>query len=346
MTDATSDILFDAGGGIGRVRLNRPAALNAVTLEMLRALDEKLIGWAKDPNIGAVVISGEGRAFAAGGDIRRLYDAGRAGDEYTSIFFWDEYITDWRVFHYPKPYVAIMDGVTMGGGVGVSIHGGLRIATERTLFAMPETGIGFFPDVGGTHFLPRLPGQLGLWMGLTGARLKGRDAVLAGLCDAHLLAAEVDRLLIQLAEGAHPDALADAGVPLEGAHGRTLETQQAIDAGFKGESVEEVLGALDDAGDWGRETAAAIRAKSPTSTRVAFRQIREGAHLSFEDCMRLEYRLARFLVCRPDFYEGVRATIIDKDRAPRWQPATLEEADDAFVAPAFEPLGDEELRLP
>ena len=340
------DILFERRDRLGLITLNRPKAMNALTHEMVLALSDQLDAWAEDDNIETVAIQGSGdRAFCAGGDIRALYELGRENGAKAWPFYADEYRMNAKIKRFPKPYVAVMDGVTMGGGVGVSIHGGFRIATERTVFAMPETGIGFFPDVGGTYFLPRLPGHVGLWMGLTGARLKGREAVLAGLCDAHLLAAEVDRMLIALAEGAHPDALADAGVPLEGAHGQALEMQEAIDSGFRGESVEDVLEALEGAGDWGRETAETIRARSPTATRVAFRQIHDGAHLSFEECMRLEYRLARWLVCRPDFYEGVRATIIDKDRAPQWDPPTLEQADDAFVAPAFEPIGDEELAL-
>ncbi|HUF57040.1 MAG TPA: enoyl-CoA hydratase/isomerase family protein [Thermohalobaculum sp.] len=340
------DILFERRDRLGLITLNRPKAMNALTHEMVLALEDQLDGWAADDNVKSVAIRGAGeRAFCAGGDIRALWEAGRENAANAYPFYADEYRMNTRIKRYPKPYVAIMDGVTMGGGVGVSVHGRLRVATERTVFAMPETGIGFFPDVGGTWFLPRLPGRVGVWLGLTGARLKGREAVLAGLCDAHLLAAEVDRLLIALAEGAHPDALIDAGVPLESAHGETIEAQEAIDGAFRGESVEAVLENLDAAGDWGRETAETIRAKSPTAVRVAFRQIREGAKLGFEDCMRLEYRLARFMIGRPDFYEGVRAAIIDKDRAPEWQPPTLDQADEASVAPAFEPLGDEELAL-
>ena len=340
------DILFERRDRLGLVTLNRPKAMNALTHEMVLALERQLDAWAEDQNIESVAIQGSGeRAFCAGGDIRALWEAGQEDAAKAYPFYADEYRLNTKIKRYPKPYVAVMDGVTMGGGVGVSIHGQLRVATERTVFAMPETGIGFFPDVGGTYFLPRLPGRVGLWMGLTGARLKGREAVLAGLCDAHLLSAEVDRLLIALAEGAHPDALIDAGVPLESAHGQTLEAQESIDAGFRGESVEEVLETLEAGSDWGRETAETIRAKSPTATRLAFRQIREGAALGFEDCMRLEYRLARFMIGRPDFYEGVRALLIDKDQAPKWDPPTLDEADAALVAPAFEPLGEEELRL-
>lgn len=341
------DILFERRDRLGLVTLNRPKAMNALTHEMVLALEAQLDAWAEDDNIESVAIQGTGdKAFCAGGDIRALYEAGRKDGSANWQFYADEYRVNTKIKRYPKPYVAIMDGVTMGGGVGVSIHGSMRIATERTVFAMPETGIGLFPDVGGTWFLPRLPGHLGLWLGLTGARLKGEDVVLAGVCDAHLLSAEIDRLLIALAEGTEPDALADAGIPLSGAHGRTHELQQQIDETFVGERVEDVLERLDAAGGWGRKTAETIRAKSPTCTRIAFRQIREGAHLTFEECMALEYRLARFCMGRPDFYEGVRALLIDKDNSPEWNPATLAEADEAFVAPAFEPLGNEELRLP
>jgi enoyl-CoA hydratase/carnithine racemase len=225
----------------------------------------------------------------------------------------------------------------MGGGVGVSIHGSLRIATERTMFAMPETGIGLFPDVGGTYFLPRLPGQTGMWLGLTGSRLKGVDAVAAGVCDLFVQSSGLTPVLDMLAAGDVPAM--PSGKP-------EMAQIDEINQTFAGDSVEAVLTALEAAGsDWAQKQRATILTKSPTCTRIAFRQIRQGASLDFEDCMRLEYRLARFCMTQPDFYEGVRAVILDKDNAPKWNPATLAQADDAHVAPAFAPLGDEELVL-
>jgi enoyl-CoA hydratase len=247
-----------------------------------------------------------------------------------------------------------MDGIVMGGGVGVSIHGTRRIAGDRTVFAMPETGIGLFPDVGATYFLPRLPGQTGMWLGLTGARLKTADAVACGICDMHVPTPVMGELIDALARfdpaGREPLEALDwiievfARVPEEAS---VLDRHRArIDRCFGADSVEAVLQALAAEGDdWSAEQGAAILTKSPTSTRIAFRQIREGARLDFEDCLRLEYRLARYCMTHHDFYEGVRAVIIDKDNRPRWQPATLGEATDGFVAEAFRPLGSEELRL-
>jgi enoyl-CoA hydratase len=229
----------------------------------------------------------------------------------------------------------------------VSVHGSHRVAGDATLFAMPETGIGLFPDVGGTWFLPRLPGGTGLWLALTGARLGPADAVAAGVCDLYAPSEKVGHALDLLA-GSDYGETADAarravdwalGAVSAPAGGATLPAlRPAIDRLFAGESVEAVLAACDAEGGWGAEQAAVVRAKSPTSTRIAFRQLREGARLGFEDCMRLEYRLARFCMTRPDFYEGVRATIVEKTGAPAWRPPTLAEADDAHVAPAFAPL--------
>ena len=305
-----------------------------------------------------VAIRGAGdKAFCAGGDIRALWEAGRPGGargRNNFAFYADEYRMNAAIKRYPKPYVALMDGVVMGGGVGVSIHAARRIAGDRTLFAMPETGIGLFPDVGGTWFLPRLPGQTGMWLGLTGARLRTADVLAAEVCDHYLPSDRFDALIRALSEieiaGREPMEAVDRVIA---AFARQPEAQAAlpdrrglIDRCFAGESVEAVLEALAAEDDpWAAAQRDAILGKSPTCTRIAFRQIREGAGLCFEGCMALEYRLARFCMERPDFYEGVRATIIDRDTPPRWEPPTLAEADEAFVAPAFAPLGAGELRL-
>ncbi|HSF96132.1 MAG TPA: enoyl-CoA hydratase/isomerase family protein [Thermohalobaculum sp.] len=339
MDDA--DILFEQRGRLGLITLNRPRALNALTHDMALQLERQLDLWRDDDRIAVVAIQGAGdRAFCAGGDIRALYDGGRPGGERglnTVRFYADEYRMNTKIKRYPKPYISIMDGIVMGGGVGVSIHGSLRIATERTVFAMPETGIGLFPDVGGTYFLPRLPGQTGMWLGLTGSRLQGADTVAGGVCDLYVESAGLDALVEALTVGTVPEPVGS----------RPARAQAAeIDRLFSGASVEAVLADLEASGsDWAAKQRDTILTKSPTCTRIAFRQIREGAKLEFEDCMRLEYRLARFCMMQPDFYEGVRAVIIDKDNAPKWSPATLAEADDAHVAPAFEPLGAEELVL-
>jgi enoyl-CoA hydratase/carnithine racemase len=339
MDDA--DILFERRGRLGLITLNRPKALNALTHDMALRLERQLDLWRDDDAVAVVAIQGAGdKAFCAGGDIRALYDAGRPGGangRNNWQFYADEYRLNTKIKRYPKPYVALMDGIVMGGGVGVSAHGSLRIATERTMFAMPETGIGLFPDVGGTYFLPRLPGHIGMWLGLTGSRLRGADTVAAGVCDRLVEAAGLPSFL---------DLLATGEVPTPPPGRPALEHMDEIDRTFAGDSVESILTALDRAGsDWAAGQHTSILAKSPTCTRIAFRQIRAGASLDFEDCMALEYRLARFCMTQPDFYEGVRAVILDKDNAPQWTPATLAEADDAHVAPAFAPLGAEELVL-
>lgn len=349
------EVLFERRGRLGLVTLNRPKALNALTHGMILSMQRQLGVWAVDPEITVVAIRGAGgRALAAGGDIRTLWEQGREDGSRNFLFFADEYRLNTRIKRYPKPYVSLMDGVVMGGGVGVSVHGGRRVAGDRTTFAMPETGIGLFPDVGGSYFLPRLPGQLGMWLAMTGARLKTADAVACGICDLHVPSDRMDDLVEALSRigtgDRQPieevdDALAAFGGMPEGETVLDLHAER-IDRCFGGDSVEAVLDALEaDGSDWAARQRAEILTKSPTSTRIAFRQLREGARMEFEACMRIEYRLAHYCMMHPDFYEGVRAVIVDKDNAPQWRPASLEEATDAFVAEAFASLGEEELRL-
>lgn len=340
------DVLFEQRGAAGIVTLNRPKALNALTQDMCLRTKAQLEDWAKDTNIKTVVIRGQGeRAFCAGGDIRALYDSGKAGTPYALDFYRDEYRLDAAIKHFPKPYVALIHGIVMGGGVGVSVHGSHRIAAESAVFAMPETGIGLFPDVGGSYFLPRCPGQIGMYLALTGARLKTTDCLYAGVATHFVPQAKWETLLERLANGTTPDQALDGlsdNVP-----DTFLETHRnAIDSIFALESVEAILAALDAEGtDWAGETATTLRTKSPTSLKVTFRQIREGAGLQFDDCMRMEYRMVNRIVAGHDFYEGVRAAIIDKDGAPKWQPADLAGVGDSAVDAYFAPLGDKELRL-
>ena len=340
------DILFEKRGAIGLITLNRPKALNALTHGMAVAMHAQLKVWATDDAVRTVVIQGAGeRAFCAGGDIRALYDSGKAGTHYIFDFYRDEYLLNAYIKHYPKPYIALIRGIVMGGGVGVSLHGSHRVADESTLFAMPETGIGLFPDVGGSFFLPRMVGETGMYLGLTGARLKAGDAVGAGVATHFVPAAKRDALLVALANGMEPDAALRKFsetveyVPLSD-HG------DEIDKIFAAPTVEAVLARLDYNGsDWALETAKTIRAKSPIATKLAFRQIREGAGLDFDDCMRMEFRMVNRVIAGHDFYEGVRATIIDKDGAPKWQPAALAEVSGADIDAYFAPLGEKELPL-
>ncbi len=252
---------------------------------------------------------------------------------------------DATIKHFPKPYVALIRGIVMGGGVGVSLHGSHRVADESTMFAMPETGIGLFPDVGGSYFLPRLPGQTGMYLALTGARLKSADALNSGVATHFVPAANTEALLERLAASEAPDAVIGALVGNAGAP-PLAQHQVVIDRCFAGNSVEAILSSLDAEGsEWARGTVVAIRTKSPTSLKLAFRQLREGRKLEFDDCMRMEFRMVNRVIAGHEFYEGVRATIIDKDQAPKWRPARLEDVTDAEIDAYFAPLGEKELKL-
>jgi enoyl-CoA hydratase len=342
-----AEVLFERSGAVGLITLNRPKALNALTHGMCLAMKAQLDAWRDDSSVRCVVIRGEGeRAFCAGGDIRSLYESGKAGTPYALEFYRDEYILDAAIRHYPKPYIALLRGIVMGGGVGVSVHGAYRIADETTTFAMPETGIGLFPDVGGSHFLPRMPGETGMYLALSGARLKTADCLYTRVA-THFVPAEMWGDFVELLMEGHDakDVLAasfakDPGLP------PIAEHRAKIDSIFAKGSVEAILMALDgDGSDWAQGTAKTIRFKSPTATKLAFRQIREGKKLDFDDCMRMEFRMVNRVVAGHDFYEGVRATIIDKDQAPKWQPATLSDVSDGDIDAYFAPLGEKELKL-
>lgn len=345
MTDAP-EILAEIEGGVALVTLNRPAALNALTLGMVRALDPLLAGYAADPDVRAVAVRGAGdRGFCAGGDVRALYEGKARGEPITADFFREEYRLNRRIFTFPKPYVALMDGIVMGGGVGVSVHGSHRVVCEATAFAMPETGIGLFPDVGGSYFLPRLPGGIGMFLAMTGARLKAADCVHAGLGDAFVPLARHGDLLARLRAGQGADA-AIAALSADPGPAPLATHRAALDRCFAAESVEAILAALDAEGtDWAAQQAAAMRAKSPTSLKIAFRQLRLGRDLSFDDCLTMEYRLSQRVMAGHDFFEGVRAVVIDKDNAPRWRPARLDDVTAAEIDACFAPLGAADLRF-
>lgn len=341
-----AEVLFERHGALGLITLNRPKALNALTHDMCVRMKAQLDQWAKDDAVKAVAIRGAGdRAFCAGGDIRALYESGKAGTPYALAFYRDEYILNATIKHYPKPYVALIQGINMGGGVGVSVNGSHRIAGEGMVFAMPETGIGLFPDVGGSYFLPRCPGEIGMFLGLTGFRLKTADSLYAGIATNFIPTARWETLLKALADGTVPDTAIE-GLKDTVPDTFLVEHRSAIDRIFAANSVEEILAGLDaEHEDWTDDIATTIRSKSPTSLKIAFHQIREGRNLDFDACMRMEYRMVNRIVAGHDFYEGVRAVIIDKDNAPKWQPAELSGVSEADVDAYFAPLGEKELKL-
>jgi enoyl-CoA hydratase len=349
---AEQEVVFERRGAAGLILLNRPQALNAVTHGMVHALAAKLDEWARDPAVTRVVIRGAGeRAFSAGGDIRALYELGRAGRQAEALPFWrDEYTLNAFIKHYPKPYVALIDGIVMGGGVGVSIHGSHRVAGEKFKFAMPEVGIGFFPDVGATWLLPRMPSETGTYSALTGERLGTADAVATGIATHHVPSARFPDLLDALCGNAAVDALLGAFAQSPG-ESPLIHRSATIDRLFVGSRVEDILGRLDREAEggadasWGRATAATIRTKSPTSLKIALAQMRRGKTWSFTNCMKAEFRIVSRLVYGHDFYEGIRAVIIDKDNAPRWRPTTLDGVREAEVERHFAPLV-QELELP
>jgi enoyl-CoA hydratase len=349
----SDDVHCDVQGGLARFRLDRPWALNALTIPIIREMDRMLRQWETDPSVKAVLIEGVGeKVFCAGGDIRVLSDAAKSGDyEIIRRFFWSEYTLNRLIKKYRKPYLAILNGITMGGGVGISVHGSHRIVSENTVFAMPETGIGMFPDVGGTWVLPRCPGQIGTYLALTGARLRAADCVYAGIATHNVATERLYELEIAIgeavssSEGESAVMQAITGI-LELYHDEDPDPPLAalradIDRVFGLDSIEAMLEALDAMGPgWGADTAAVLRSKSPTSLKVALRQMRAGPLLTFDRAMQIEYRIAQRIVCSPDFAEGVRAVIVDKDGAPTWSPSTLEEVSEESVRAFFAPLAE------
>lgn len=345
-----ADVELGVEGRLARIHLDRPKALNALNHPMVRAVSSALARWKDDPDIAAVLVTGAGeRAFCAGGDVLEIARLAREeGVAAATPFFFDEYRMNWRIKHFPKPFLSILDGVTMGGGVGISVHGTHRIATEATLFAMPETAIGMFPDVGGTHLLGTMPGGLGNWLALTGARLGPGDALDAGIATHHCPRAGVDALIDALRTA--PDAPAvERAVRARTAGpepGEIAAHHAAIEAVFDRPSVADIAAAAaaEPAG-WGGEQWGLIEGRSPTSVRLAFAQLLRGRALTFDDAMRLEYRIVHRILAGHDFFEGVRAVLVDKDHAPRWRPATLAEIDEAVIEAHFAELAGGDLPL-
>jgi enoyl-CoA hydratase len=345
-----AEIEFSVVGNVGRILLNRPKALNALTLNMCEQLLPQLRAWKKDPAVKAIVVVGAGeKAFCAGGDVVRLYEDGKARKPYPRAFWSTEYRCNVLIKRFPKPYIALIDGIVMGGGVGLSVHGSYRVATDKTTFAMPETGIGLFPDVGGSYFLPRLPGATGAFLGLTGKRLKGPDCVALGLAQAYVphdrLAALEDALT--KTDGTPENVAAITAQFATQVTGAPIEAERDnIEKHFSHNSVEAILDSLtSDSSEWAQAQLAALKTKSPLSMKTTLRQIQTGATLSFEDCMRMEWRMANRAALDNDFYEGVRALLVDKDNKPQWKPGTLAEVTEDQVDAYFAPLPGDELEL-
>lgn len=340
------DIVFEQKGKAGIVTLNRPKALNAINHSMIKALARALKAWEADPQIAVVIVKAEGRAFCAGGDILQVYDGGRAGNPPVD-FFADEYRLNAHIARFPKPYVSLIDGIVMGGGVGISFHGSHRVMTENAQFAMPEVGIGFFPDVGGSHLLPDLGGSFGMYLGLTGNRIRYGDALWSGLATHTVQAEYLGGLIEQLAEtGDAGTALREVFKPAQRETDRAV--LQAIALHFSQPSLAELLQSLEHAAtsdEFAAKTLATIRTRSPTSLGVTFRQITTGSTLSMDECMRMEFRIVNRMLSGHDFYEGIRAVLIDKGSTPKWRPATLDELDPAAIDAYFAPLPDGDLDL-
>lgn len=344
---AEPEILFERRGCAGFVTLNRPKALNAATDNMVRQLARQLDLWENDSAIDRIVVVAAGdRAFCAGGDIRALYNQYQAGEVQKSIDFWRvEYTLNHRIKHYPKPYVALIDGIVMGGGVGLSVHGTHRVAGDRYQFAYPEVGIGFFPDVGATHVLPRLPGKIGMWIALTGWRMDAEDGVYSGLATHRVPSAQLKELERALTTDEEVSEILETFSVPRG-ESKLKSDHPMIDRIFALSSVEEIVTALDnEMSEFASQLARAIRQKSPTSLKIAFEQVQRGKALDFAEAMRTEFRIVNRVAREREFYEGIRAVVIDKDNAPRWQPASLSDVSEEAVEQYFAPLGPEELKL-
>ncbi|XP_062390561.1 3-hydroxyisobutyryl-CoA hydrolase, mitochondrial isoform X2 [Sardina pilchardus] len=353
---AGSEVLSEKVGNAGVITLNRPKALNALNLPMIRHMYPLLKKWDQDSGIDLVIIKGAGgKAFCAGGDIRAVTDAGKVGDPLAQDFFREEYILNNTIGTYKKPYVALIDGITMGGGVGLSVHGRFRVATEKTLFAMPETAIGLFPDVGGGYFLPRLQGRLGLFLSLTGFRLRGRDVLRAGVA-THFVESEKMAALEKALVDLKSPSMSDVAKVLD-----SYQHQSGLDADkpFALEQHMETINRLFDAGSvegivenlkkdgspFAKKQVETIAKMSPTSMKLTLKQLEHGASMTLQEVLVMEYRLTQACMKGQDFYEGVRAVLIDKDHSPKWKPGTLEEVSEQSVEDSFKSLGECDLKL-
>src|SRR5439155_21036619 len=349
VSDMTDDVLISTQDRVGRIRLNRPKAIHALTTSMCGAISAALLGWMHDDGVEAVVIDhAEGRGFCAGGDVVMLQRSGNEDAEDAKRFFFAEYRLNHLLFTFPKPTIAIMDGITMGGGVGISLPCDYRVATENTRLAMPETSIGLFPDVGGGWYLSRLPGRIGQFMVLTGARLDGSECHYLHLANHYVEQSALEELVERILKA--PDRLQGAigAASAKPPAARIEQNLPQIGRLFASDRFEDVLAALEtDESDWAHSELATIRTKSPLSCKVSLRLLAEGAgRESFTDEMRAEYALAGRVVRTHDFREGVRALLMDKDNSPQWDPAKPEEVTDEMLDVLFAPLPDTEAWTP
>jgi enoyl-CoA hydratase len=334
------------GGKLGHIILNRPAVMNALDDRMFTALDQQLQRWEEDSALKAVVITAApGRAFCAGGDIRKAYELGKKNPAALPAYFYAEYAMNKRIYHFSKPYIALLNGICMGGGAGVSIHGSYRVGTDKLLFAMPETGIGFFPDIGASYFLARLPRKMGLYLGLTGVTITYADCFALGLVDVIVDSASFPAIINNLQAASlekHADAMVAEVVrefSVTPPNSELMQHQGEIEICFAKNTLEEIIDTLSRyPGVWCEEVSNTLALKSPTSLKVTLRLLQTSAKFSFDSCMELETLLMQRFIHVPDYYEGVRAAIIDKDRKPHWQPANLADVSTARIAEFFAPL--------
>ena len=334
-------ILAEVADGVAVLTLNRPRALNAINLEMLHAMWDHVTTWRDDSAVSAVVVRGAGdRAFSAGGDVLAVV-ANRGDDVFMHEVYRAEYVYDGMIHHYPKPYIPFMDGIVMGGGAGVSVHApGRRIVTEKTMFAMPETALGLFPDMGASHFLASAPGSLGMYLSLTGVRIGAADVMHAGFADHHMPSGALDDLIAALRSGEDADA-AIARLRTDPGPSSLADKGDAIERCFAADSLEGVIAALEaEGGEWAAKSLDLVRAMCPFSQAVTFKDVRLGAGRSIEECLSTAFRIALRFMDRDDYFEGARSILIDKDNSPRWNPDAIEKVDAAEVEACFAPLGD------
>lgn len=346
-----AEIIFEEmpgrDGDLGVITLNRQQALNALNHAMFIALDKQIKKWESKATIKAILIrAADGRAFCAGGDIRYAYERKKMNDAALQVFFRDEYHMNLHIRHCRKPYIALLDGITMGGGAGISIHGSHRVGTPRLVFAMPETSIGFYPDVGATYVLSRLPHHIGIYLGLTGAKISYSDCYALGIVQEIVAQESIPNLVTQLAEASLPDSQAITEILQKNAipvpPSELMKHQDEIDTCFSKKTIEEILAALESyPSEWCHQIADSIKTKSPTSLKVTLAALEKGKQLSFDECMQMEYRLTQHFLQGHDFFEGIRAAIIDKDQKPRWLPEKFSELSAQEVEGYFSVVGEE-----